>query len=116
MIRKLTKYIVLVVVIGLLAACAPAGTSSPEPAAADSASAGAVTLTLGGYTTPREAYAELIPIFQAQWKEQTGQDVTFEESYLGSGAQSRARLSRALRLTLWRSRLRPMSPALSMPV
>ncbi len=90
MIRKLTKYIVLVVVIGLLAACVPAGTSSPEPAAADSASAGAVTLTLGGYTTPREAYAELIPIFQAQWKEQTGQDVTFEESYLGSGAQSRA--------------------------
>ena len=26
----------------------------------------------------------------AQWKEQTGQELTFEESYLGSGAQSRA--------------------------
>jgi len=49
-----------------------------------------VTLTLGAYTTPREAYAELIPIFQAQWQEKTGQEVTFEESYLGSGAQSRA--------------------------
>jgi sulfate transport system substrate-binding protein len=45
---------------------------------------------LGAYTTPREAYQELIPIFQKQWKEKTGQDVTFEESYLGSGAQSRA--------------------------
>jgi sulfate transport system substrate-binding protein len=32
----------------------------------------------------------LIPLFAAQWKEQTGQDVAFEESYLGSGAQSRA--------------------------
>ena len=49
-----------------------------------------VKLILAGYTTPREAYRELIPIFQQQWKEQTGQTVTFEESYQGSGAQSRA--------------------------
>ncbi|MGZ9234245.1 MAG: sulfate ABC transporter substrate-binding protein [Anaerolineales bacterium] len=49
-----------------------------------------IKLTLAAYTTPREAYAEIIPLFQAQWKEQTGQTVTFEESYQGSGAQSRA--------------------------
>lgn len=49
-----------------------------------------VKLTLGAYTTPREAYAEIIPLFQAYWKEKTGQSVTFEESYQGSGAQSRA--------------------------
>jgi sulfate transport system substrate-binding protein len=49
-----------------------------------------VKLTLGAYTTPREAYAEIIPLFQADWKEKTGQTVTFEESYQGSGAQSRA--------------------------
>ncbi len=49
-----------------------------------------VKLILGAYTTPREAYRELIPIFQEQWKEKTGQSVVFEESYLGSGAQSRA--------------------------
>jgi sulfate transport system substrate-binding protein len=49
-----------------------------------------VNLILGAYTTPREAYGELLPIFAAQWKETSGQDVTFEESYLGSGAQSRA--------------------------
>lgn len=49
-----------------------------------------VTLILGAYTTPREAYAEIIPLFQAQWLEETGQNVIFEESYLGSGAQSRA--------------------------
>lgn len=47
-------------------------------------------LTLGAYTTPREAYRELIPLFTEVWKSQTGQTVTFEESYLGSGAQSRA--------------------------
>lgn len=49
-----------------------------------------VTLTLAAYTTPREAYAEIIPLFQAYWKETHNQEVTFEESYEGSGAQSRA--------------------------
>lgn len=49
-----------------------------------------LTITLAAYTTPREAYAEIIPLFQAQWLEQTGQEVTFQESYLASGAQSRA--------------------------
>ena len=86
MITKFIKFMLLLVVVNLLAACAaPSGNS-----AAAETSNGAVTLTLGAYTTPREAYAELIPIFQAQWKEKSGQDVVFEESYLGSGAQSRA--------------------------
>lgn len=47
-------------------------------------------ITLGAYTTPREAYGVLIPMFQEQWRAQTGGEVTFETSYLGSGAQSRA--------------------------
>lgn len=51
---------------------------------------GEVHLVLAGFTTPREAYAEIIPLFQAHWLEETGQTVTFEESYQGSGAQSRA--------------------------
>jgi sulfate/thiosulfate transport system substrate-binding protein len=49
-----------------------------------------VKLTLAAYTTPREAYREIIPLFQEHWRTQTGQTLTFEESYLGSGAQSRA--------------------------
>ena len=49
------------------------------------------TLTLGAYTTPREAYGKaIIPAFQRHWKQKTGQDVRFQESYLGSGAQARA--------------------------
>lgn len=77
------------VVISLLAGCA----GTPAPAAgtpAPAGSGGEVTLILGAYTTPREAYGELIPMFQAAWKAQTGQAVKFEESYQGSGAQSRA--------------------------
>jgi sulfate transport system substrate-binding protein len=73
------------------ASSAPAPSDQQSPAQSGSPSQdGQVKLILGAYTTPREAYQELIPIFQKQWKEKTGQDVIFEESYLGSGAQSRA--------------------------
>ncbi len=67
-----------------LAACVGA-----NPATSGSPSDG-IRLTLAAYTTPREAYGELLPLFQTYWLDQTGQSVTFEESYLGSGAQSRA--------------------------
>jgi sulfate transport system substrate-binding protein len=84
---KLVKtWAVLSLLIILLAACS----GQPSSNSGDQAGSGDVKLTLGAYTTPREAYAELIPIFQKQWKDKTGQIVTFEESYLGSGAQSRA--------------------------
>lgn len=75
------KLILPFLVIALLAASCSSGASSES---------GEVKLVLAAYTTPREAYRELIPIFQQQWKEKTGQTVVFEESYQGSGAQSRA--------------------------
>ena len=70
----------------LLIAILVTGCSSGE----ETTSGNAVKLTLAAYTTPREAYAEILPLFQAYWLEKTGQTVTFEESYQGSGAQSRA--------------------------
>jgi sulfate/thiosulfate-binding protein len=76
----------------LLAACGGAttgGATSPT-AAAPLANGGPNTIVLGAYSTPREAYGKLIPIFKDQWKKQTGQDLTFQESYQGSGAQARA--------------------------
>ena len=45
------------------------------------------TLSLVAYSTPREAYEELIPAFQATGE---GQGVDFEESYAASGEQRRA--------------------------
>src|SRR5512133_2400902 len=78
-------------VIALLATACSGGTSNNNATQAPGASGkGTVKLTLGAYTTPREAYGEVIPLFQKYWKEKTGQTVTFEESYQGSGAQSRA--------------------------
>jgi sulfate/thiosulfate-binding protein len=52
---------------------------------------GEVTITLGAYTVPKEAYEkEVIPAFKKLWLDKTGQSVRFEESYIASGAQSRA--------------------------
>lgn len=81
--KRATLSLLLVMLSALLVSCAPSGgeaQSSDKP----------LTLILGAYTTPREAYAQIIPLFQEQWKAETGQDVVFEESYLASGAQSRA--------------------------
>ena len=69
--------------LAALTACAPG--SADEDAAT-----GARTLTLGVYTTPREVYAAVQPGFSAAWQARTGAPVTFRDSYLGSGAQSRA--------------------------
>ncbi len=71
--------------LALLAGCTGAPAAGGTPGAG-----GGVTLILGAYTTPREAYAKLIPMFAEKWKQQTGQTVTFQESYQGSGAQARA--------------------------
>jgi sulfate/thiosulfate-binding protein len=77
----------------LVAACGD-GDKGAEPGPgkkAEPAPAKEVTLTLAAYTTPREAYGKaIIPAFQKHWMEKTGQKVSFQESYLGSGAQSRA--------------------------
>jgi sulfate/thiosulfate transport system substrate-binding protein len=54
------------------------------------ADAQSATLTLGAYTTPREAYGSILPVFQKQVRAQSGKAVSFKESYLGSGAQARA--------------------------
>jgi sulfate/thiosulfate transport system substrate-binding protein len=61
----------------LLAAC---GT-------ADAASGGGARLALVAYSTPKDAYAEIIPAFQ---KSAAGKGVTFSQSFGASGAQSRA--------------------------
>jgi sulfate/thiosulfate-binding protein len=65
-----------------LGGCTPGSGGSTEPAD---------VLTIGAYSVVREALHEaLLPAFAARWKAKTGRDVRFEESYNGSGAQSRA--------------------------
>jgi sulfate/thiosulfate-binding protein len=55
--------------------------------AANEASGGGGKLTLVAYSTPQEAYEEILPAFQ---KTPEGKGVDFEQSYGASGEQSRA--------------------------
>jgi sulfate/thiosulfate-binding protein len=87
MIRPLQLAAFCLVSLVLSAALPGCGESSPGGGATNKVR----TLTLGAYTTPREAYGKaIIPAFQHYWKGKTGEDVHFQESYLGSGAQARA--------------------------
>ena len=83
--HKSLQFALLIIVLIVMGCSAKAPDATEAPASGNENK-----LTLGAYTTPREAYGEIIPAFQAYWLEKTGQKVTFEESYQGSGAQSRA--------------------------
>jgi sulfate/thiosulfate transport system substrate-binding protein len=74
--KRLSLWFVLLV----LSALPLAAQDAPPP----------ITITLAGYAVPREAYGDIIPLFQAYWLEETGQQVIVLESYQASGAQSRA--------------------------
>jgi sulfate transport system substrate-binding protein len=101
------------VAIGLSLAIA-GGAVAQDPVASFEAAPGAVTLV--AYTTPREAYEELIPLFQATPE---GQGVTFEESYGPSGDQSRAVSAGlpadVLALALWPDVERLVEPGIVAP-
>ncbi|MBE9052101.1 sulfate ABC transporter substrate-binding protein [Nostocales cyanobacterium LEGE 11386] len=64
-------------------------TASCSPGNGGSAS-GRKELTLVSYAVTRAAYEKIIPLFTKQWEEKTGETVTFDQSYGGSGSQTRA--------------------------
>lgn len=70
------------ILIGLAAGCGSGDLEKAESAD---------RLTLGAFSVTREVFHDgLIPAFEQKWREKTGGRVKFEESYLASGALSRA--------------------------
>jgi sulfate transport system substrate-binding protein len=59
-------------------------------ALAPSSSLAATTLLNVSYDVARELYKEIDPAFQRAWKQQTGEDVTVNQSHGGSSKQARA--------------------------
>ena len=72
--------LVLLLVAGSMAACAPAPSTPGDT----------VTLTNVSYDPTREFYQEVNPAFAAAWLARTGQRVEFRMSHGGSGKQSRS--------------------------
>jgi sulfate/thiosulfate transport system substrate-binding protein len=75
----------LVVLLALAAVATGCGGSSSNASSGGDGSGG--KLTLVAYSTPEEAYKELIPAFN---KTPEGKGVSFSQSYAASGEQSRA--------------------------
>jgi sulfate/thiosulfate transport system substrate-binding protein len=84
----LIRYIRVALTIGLLALWASVvATGCGGTAATAGESGDGDNLTLVAYSTPQEAYEEIIPAFG---ETPEGQGVTFDQSYASSGEQSRA--------------------------
>jgi sulfate transport system substrate-binding protein len=90
-----SKPLIVWVLGGLFASSAIASCSAPQSEADNSSEAQVdraeeAKLTLVSYAVTQSAYEKIIPKFVEQWKTQTGQDVVIEQSYGGSGSQTRA--------------------------
>ena len=77
----------MLTLVALAAAVAATGCGGTSEESSASADGGGGKLTLVAYSTPEEAYRELIPAFN---KTPQGKGVSFEQSYASSGEQSRA--------------------------
>lgn len=72
----------------VVSACTPSNTGTTT--AGEQPQAQDAELTLVSYAVTRAAYEKIIPAFTAQWKQEHNQNVTFDQSYGGSGSQTRA--------------------------
>lgn len=97
--RSVLYFLTGVGMAGAIASCT--NSSSETPTTGDSAGnegapaatatpAATVELTLVSYAVTQAAYEEIIPQFVAKWKAEKGQDVVINQSYGGSGSQTRA--------------------------
>ena len=97
--RKLVKGLIkpsiaLVILLGmavLLGGCGGSKNAAEKTPASEVSKPKVRTIVLGAYTVPKEAYQKyILPAFKKYWKEKTGEDVEFKESYVASGAQAKA--------------------------
>ncbi len=72
-----------------IASCSGSNTSSSE-GSSSAGDKGDVELTLVSFAVTRAAHEKIIPQFVEQWKKEHNQNVSFNQSYGGSGSQTRA--------------------------
>ncbi|MBD1843646.1 sulfate ABC transporter substrate-binding protein [Cyanobacteria bacterium FACHB-63] len=94
-LRKSVSLFVIGVSLSFAIAACGSGNDASTPATGGNASpvsnsAKDVELTLVSYAIPKAAHDAIIPKFVEQWKKEKGQNVTFRQSYGGSGSQTRA--------------------------
>lgn len=73
-----------------VASCGTGGTNNPAASPGATANKGNIELTLVSFAVTKAAHEAIIPKFVEQWQKEKGQTVTFNQSYGGSGSQTRA--------------------------
>lgn len=73
-----------------IAGCNPSSTNQVANPQAQATAPKEVKITLVSYAVTQAAYEKIIPLFAKEWQAKTGQTVVVEQSYGGSGSQTRA--------------------------
>lgn len=81
--RVVASFLVGLLLVGAIAC-------GRKPAASGTNDAKTVALTLVSFSVTKAAYAAILPKFAAKWQQETGQTVTFRQSYGASGVQARS--------------------------
>jgi len=94
-LKRFVSLFLVGITLSLAVASCGQGTSNNNPAATPSgatpaANKGNVELTLVSFAVTKAAHEAIIPKFVEQWQKEKGQTVTFNQSYGGSGSQTRA--------------------------
>lgn len=87
--RQLHGRLAALMLAMLALATAGCGTEK-DNAAVDTSQLSDLTLVVGAYSVAKDAMGDILPLFAAKWKAETGQKITFQESYEASGTQARA--------------------------
>lgn len=97
---KLRQFVALFLIGAILsvaiAACSSGNVSTTTPAGStasptgDTAAKKDVEITLVSFAVTKAAHEAIIPKFVEKWKQEHNQNVTFKQSYGGSGSQTRA--------------------------
>ncbi|WP_017296465.1 sulfate ABC transporter substrate-binding protein [Geminocystis herdmanii] len=90
--NKLIKgFIIGLAISGVITACTNTNNTSTTTETSNQTSPKPeVKITLVSYAVTQAAYEKIIPQFAQEWEEKTGQKVVVEQSYGGSGSQTRA--------------------------
>lgn len=76
--------------LAMLALAISGCAAEKDKAAEDTPQQGDLTLVVGAYSVAKDAMGDILPLFAAKWKTETGQNIAFQESYEASGTQARA--------------------------
>ncbi|MBD0347278.1 MAG: sulfate ABC transporter substrate-binding protein, partial [Coleofasciculus sp. Co-bin14] len=93
--RFVSFFLVGTILSVAIAACSGGNNNNTNTAASSGgaspgANKGDVELTLVSFAVTKAAHEKVIPKFVEQWKKEHNQNVTFKQSYAGSGTQARA--------------------------